>query len=50
MITPDGDFLIAAFRDDKLIKAYQINIHGIPKPTRAELPFENDMPSSVTAW
>lgn len=50
MITPDGDFLIAAFRDDKLIKAYQINIHGVPKPTRAELPFENDMPSSVTAW
>ena len=49
MITPDGDFLLVACRDDRLIQTFRIGQDGNLTPTSAILQFENDMPSSITA-
>ena len=50
MITPEGNLLLAACRDDKTIQVFRINDDGTLKLTSSALNFEQDMPSSVTAF
>lgn len=50
MITPDGKFLFAACRDDKVIQVFRIEEDGNLTLTPSGLRFESDMPSSVTIF
>lgn len=50
MITPDGNLLLAACRDDKTIQVFRINEDGTLTDTSSALDFEQEMPSSVTAF
>ena len=50
MITPDGKLLLAACRDDKTIQVFRINEDGTLTLTSSALDFEQEMPSSVTAF
>lgn len=49
MITPDGEFLLAACRDDRVIQVFRIDKDGQLTLTRGKLELESDMPSSITA-
>ena len=49
MITPDGEFLLVACRDDRLIQIFTIEKDGTLTLTPSKLVFESDMPSSITA-
>ena len=48
MISPDGDLLIAACRDDKVVQVFRIGDDGLLTLTSSVLTFDQDMPSSVT--
>ena len=48
MITPDGDFLLAACRDDRLVQVFRTNEDGSLTLTPKVLRLEGDMPSSIT--
>ena len=48
MITPDGDFLLVACRDDRLIQVFKISEDGSLTLTPSVLTFDTDLPSSVT--
>jgi len=47
MISPDGNLLFVACRDDKVIQVFRIEKDGSLVLTPSVLSFENDMPSSV---
>mgnify|MGYP002515235276 FL=1 len=49
MITPDGELLLVACRDDRLIQVFTIEKDGTLTLTPSKLVFESDMPSSITA-
>ena len=49
MITEDGDFLLVACRDDRMIQVFRIGDNGGLIPTEAVLNLESDMPSSVVS-
>lgn len=49
MITEDGDFLLVACRDDRMIQVFRIGEDGGLIPTEAVLNLESDKPSSITA-
>lgn len=49
MITEDGNFLLVACRDDRMIQVFRIGKDGGLIPTEAVLHLESDMPSSITA-
>ena len=49
MITPDGEFLLAACRDDRVIQVFRIGKDGQLTLTPGKLELESDMPSSITA-
>ena len=48
MITPDGDYLMVACRDDRVIQVFQINEDGSLILTPSVLTFDTDLPSSIT--
>ena len=48
MITPDGEFLLVACRDDRVIQVFRISRDGSLTLTPSVLTFETDLPSSVT--
>lgn len=48
-ISPDGDLLFAACRDDKVIQVFRIEKNGDLTLTTSVLQFEKDMPSSITS-
>lgn len=50
MITPDGRFLLAACRDDKVIQVFSIGGDGLLTLTPSVLRLEKDMPSSITEY
>lgn len=49
MITEDGNFLLVACRDDRMIQVFRIGEDGGLIPTEAVLHLESDMPSSIVA-
>ena len=49
MITPDGDHLLVACRDDKVIQVFSIGPDGSMTLQPARLQFDSDMPSSIIA-
>lgn len=48
MITPDGRFLLAACRDDKMVQVFAIEEDGSLTLSPTVLQFDTDMPSSIT--
>lgn len=50
MITPDGNLLLVACRDDMVIQVFRINEDGTLTLTSSALNFDQDKPSSVTAF
>ena len=48
MITPEGDFLMVACRDDHVIQVFKIGNDGSLTLTPSVLTFDTDLPSSVT--
>ena len=48
MITPDGELLLVACRDDRLIQVFTIEKDGALTLTPSKLVLESDMPSSIT--
>ena len=48
MITPDGNFLMVACRDDRVIQVFQISRDGSLTLTPSVLTFATDLPSSIT--
>lgn len=48
MITAQGDFLLVACRDDRMVQVFGIGEDGSLIPTSGVLMFESDRPSSVT--
>ena len=50
MITDDGKQLIVACRDDKVLQVFDIGEDGMLTLTPSVLTFEDDRPSSVTAY
>lgn len=50
MITPDGNNLLVACRDDKIIQVFAIEKDGSLRLKPSVLRFDHDMPSSVTLF
>ena len=48
MITPDGEFLMVACRDDRVIQVFKIGKDGSLTLTPSVLTFDTDLPSSIT--
>lgn len=48
MISPDGNILLVACRDDRSIQVFRIGPDGSLTKTQSTLIFDEDMPSSVT--
>ena len=48
MITAQGDFLLVACRDDRMVQVFGIGEDGSLIPTSGVLMFESDRPSSIT--
>ena len=48
MITPDGNILVVACRDDRSLQVFRIEPDGTLTQTPSTLTFSEDMPSSVT--
>ena len=48
MITPDGEFLMVACRDDRVIQVFNIGKDGSLTLIPSALTFDTDLPSSIT--